>query len=97
MKRFVSSKRFEAATAAGVLFLALGQGVRQRRPSSPRINLPRFRSQYPRSSPSSPTAAGTGTPSRTEIWWAEENCTAAQITTIIFLLSEQGLVYNPFD
>lgn len=26
MKRFVSSKRFEAATAAGVLFLALASG-----------------------------------------------------------------------
>ena len=97
MKRFVSSKRFEAATAAGVLFLALASGCAAEAPQqspdkSPSLSIP-ISTEFSLIADS----GGAGTPSRTEIWWAEENCTAAQITTIIFLLSEQGLVYNPFD
>ena len=43
MKRFVSSKRFEAATAAGVLFLALASGCaapQQSPDKSPSLSIP---------------------------------------------------------
>ena len=45
MKRFVSSKRFEAATAAGVLFLALASGCAAEAPQqfpdkSPSLSIP---------------------------------------------------------
>ena len=45
MKRFVSSKRFEAATAAGVLFLALASGCAAEAPQqspdqSPPLSIP---------------------------------------------------------
>ena len=98
MKRFVSSKRFEAATAAGVLFLALASGCAAEAPqqSPDKISLA-FDPNIHGVLPHRRQRRGLVHHRETEIWWAEENCTAAQITTIIFLLSETRPSYNPFD
>ncbi len=58
MKRFVSSKRFEAAAVAGALFLYPGVRMCGRgAPAVPGINHPPFRSRYP---PELSLIAGSG-------------------------------------